>query len=63
MNLLEHYVTDILSEPYYNDYGSGNFKWWVKVKSNCYGQETESDLMFDTLDEALEVKIGYMYLA
>lgn len=39
MNLLEHYVTNILSEPYYHDYGSGNFKWWIKVKSNCYGQE------------------------
>ena len=24
MNVLEHYVTEIIGEPYYDDYGSGN---------------------------------------
>lgn len=25
MNVLEHYVTEIIGEPYYDDYGSGNY--------------------------------------
>lgn len=25
MNVLEHYVTEIIGKPYYHDYGSGNF--------------------------------------
>ena len=32
MNVLEHYVTEIIGEPYYDDYGSGNYHWWLKVK-------------------------------
>ena len=35
MNVLEHYVTEIIGEPYYDDYGSGNYHWWLKVKVIC----------------------------
>lgn len=30
MNYLDGYVEEVLSEPYYDDYGSGIFRWWVK---------------------------------
>ena len=26
MNVLEQYVTEIIGEPYYDDYGSGNIE-------------------------------------
>ena len=37
MNYLDGYVEEILSEPYYDDYGSGIFRWWVKVSYVCEG--------------------------
>ena len=51
MNVLEHYVTEIIGEPYYDDYGSGNYHWWLKVKALCYGSECETTLMFDIKEE------------
>ena len=63
MNLLEHYVTEIIGKPYYNDYGSGKYRWWLKVKATCYGQECTSTLMFDTEEEALKIEIGHMFLS
>lgn len=56
MNVLEHYVTEIIGEPYYDDYGSGNYHWWLKVKALCYGSECETTLMFDSKEEALAIK-------
>lgn len=43
MNVLEHYVTEIIGEPYYDDYGSGNYHWWLKVKALCYGSECRNN--------------------
>lgn len=63
MNLLEHYVTKIIGEPYCHDYSSGNFKWWLKVEAICYGYKCENTLMFDTKEDADKVKIGYMFLS
>ena len=63
MNVLEHYVTEIIGEPYYDDYGSGNYHWWPKVKALCYGSECETTLMFDSKEEALAIKKGYMFLS
>lgn len=62
MNVLEHYVTEIIDKPFYGDYGSGKYRWWLKVWANCYGQVSETILMFDSEKEALEVEIGYMFL-
>lgn len=31
MNLIDAWVTEVIGEPYYDDYGSGNYKWWLKV--------------------------------
>ena len=58
MNCLDFYVTEILAEPYEN-YG----KYWVRVKGTCETNEVyEKTLMFDTLQEALEVKTGDTFL-
>ena len=54
MNHLDFYVTEILAEPYEN-YG----KFWVRVKGTCETNEVyETTLMFNTLQEALDVKVG-----
>lgn len=37
MNYLDGYVEEVLSEPYYDDYGSGIFRWWVKVSIEGIG--------------------------
>lgn len=52
MNYLDGYVEEILSEPYYDDYGSGIFRWWVKVSYICEGIGAVTTLMFDTREEA-----------
>lgn len=52
-----------LIKPYYHDYGSGKFRWWLKVKAICYGIESETTLMFDSKSDALNVCKGYMFLA
>lgn len=62
MNLLDHYVTEILGRPYRDDYGSGNYKWWLPVRAVCEGDTCETTLMFDTEGEALCVKVGYKFL-
>lgn len=62
MNYLDGYVEEVLSEPYYDDYGSGIFRWWVKVSYICYGMGAVTTLMFDTKEEAEAVKPGYKFL-
>lgn len=62
MNYLDGYVEEILSEPYYDDYGSGIFRWWVEVSYVCYGIGAVTTLMFDTKEEAEAVKPGYKFL-
>lgn len=62
MNYLDGYVEEILSEPYYDDYGSGIFRWWVEVSYVCYGIGAVTTLMFDTREEAEAVKPGYKFL-
>lgn len=56
MNLLEAYVTKVLSEPYEN-YG----KWWVDVEYNCWGSISKSEVMCQTEQEALTVAVGYEF--
>lgn len=61
MNYLDGYVEEVLSEPYYDDYGSGIFRWWVEVSYICEGTESTTTLMFDTREEAEAVKPGYKF--
>lgn len=58
MNLIDHFVISIESEPYkqYNH-------WFVDVIADCYGTKAKSSIMFDTYDKALKVKIGDTFLA
>lgn len=59
MNLLEHYVTEVLDPPYFK-YG----RWWVKVNVEGVGSAIQDDaIMCKTKEEALAVGVGYMYLA
>ena len=58
MNLLEATVVEILSEPY-QMYGY----WWVKVLYECYGQNSETSLFFDSYTATKNIKIGYKFLA
>lgn len=62
MNYLDGYAEEVLYEPYYDDYGSGVFRWWVKVSYVCEGTESTITLMFDTREEAEAVKPGYKFL-
>jgi hypothetical protein len=57
MNLLDAYVTKIISKPF-KDYG----KWWVKVEYYCYSINSQTQLFFDTKEEAEKVEIGYKFL-
>lgn len=63
MSVLENYVTEIIGKPYCHDYGSDNFKWCLKVKAVCYGDECESTLIFDTKEEADRVQLGDKFLS
>lgn len=57
MNLLDHTVKKVLSEPYekYN-------KWWVRVEYECYGTKGEASIMFKTKEEAEKVTVHYVFL-
>lgn len=58
MNLLECYVTEVLSNPY-EKYS----KWWVDVNYECWGLDGSTNLMFDSEQEAEKVKKGYKFLS
>lgn len=54
MNLIEAVITEILSKPY-EVYG----KYWVDVKIDAYGHESETTIMFYTWEAADSVKVGH----
>lgn len=58
MNLVDCYVTRVLSEPYeaYN-------KWWVLVEYDSWGRLAQTTVMCDTEEEAERVDVGYHFLA
>lgn len=58
MNLIDFYVTEIVSSPY-AQYG----KWWVDVKADSWGTISKQTIMFKTLDDAKRLEIGYKFLA
>ena len=61
MNMIDGYVEEVLSEPKYVVYTG--FDWYfVKVRYSDEGGEHETDLMFDTMEKALDVKKGYVFL-
>jgi hypothetical protein len=59
MNLVDCYVTQVLSKPTFEP-KSGC--WGVKVKFDSYGRESETTIYLDTKAEASRIKIGYQFL-
>lgn len=57
MNLVECYVTKVLSKPY-KVYGL----WCVKVEFDCYGHISEGTVDVFTKEEADKVDVGYKFL-
>lgn len=63
MNLIDCYVTKILSNPFprYNRFNNTTY-WIVNVEYNSYGVISNTELLFNTQEDALKVKIGYHFL-
>lgn len=63
MNLIEHYVLEVLGAPESHITSAGTKYFTVECKVDCYGNiRTEKVLVF-TIEEAEAIKPGYMYLA
>ena len=59
MNLIDGFVKSVISKKPYKRYD----KWWVAVTFTAHSDKVGSTvLMFNTLEEALEVKVGYKFL-
>lgn len=61
MNVIDAWVTKVLCEPYYHCYGSYRPRWWVKVEAEDMGGTTTDTLVFNTLEEAEKVQLGYKF--
>ncbi|HFW5149368.1 TPA: hypothetical protein ACIBVY_000527 [Salmonella enterica subsp. enterica serovar Saintpaul] len=57
MNLVDAFVKKVISGPY-EEYG----KWWIDVEYISWGVPGKTRLMFDSKEQALEVKEGYKFL-
>ena len=58
MNRLNAYVKKVMSNKPRYQYK----KYWIKVEFLCYGLTSTVDLMFETEEEAMQVKEGYKFL-
>ena len=62
MNLVDCYVTKVLSKPKYGTFLE--VEWWsVEVEYNSWGTKTSGSLVFPTEAEASKVEEGYHFLA
>ncbi|HBM8825541.1 TPA: hypothetical protein L0V27_003893 [Escherichia coli] len=57
MNLVDAFVKKVISGPY-EEYG----KWWIDVEYISWGVPGKTRLMFESNEQALEVKEGYKFL-
>ena len=62
MNTIEHYVTKVLSDKPEKKIFNNVLFYVVSVEYNCYGQKGITTLLFTSLEEAEQVKSGYMFL-
>ncbi|EDL2178053.1 hypothetical protein CQF81_12090 [Salmonella enterica subsp. enterica serovar Typhimurium] len=53
MNLVDAFVKKVISGPY-KEYG----KWWIDVEYISWGVPGKTRLMFESKEQALEVKEG-----
>lgn len=56
MNLVDCFVVEIIGKPKLK-YG----KWFLRVKADSYGSVSETELMFKTEEEALNVVAGHHF--
>ncbi|ELQ3633252.1 hypothetical protein QSX03_004084 [Salmonella enterica] len=56
-NLVDAFVKKVISGPY-KEYG----KWWIDVEYISWGVPGKTRLMFESKEQALEVKEGYKFL-
>ncbi|EFT3081008.1 hypothetical protein H6H65_003955 [Salmonella enterica] len=54
---VDAFVKKVISEPY-EEYG----KWWIDVEYISWGVPGKTRLMFESKEQALEVKEGYKFL-
>jgi len=59
MNLVDCYVLEVLSMPFFQKWSGC---WGVEVSFNSYGTISKSQIFFDTEKEAKAVKKGYKFL-
>lgn len=62
MNLIEHYVIEVLERPCAHVMDNGDIYYTVKCKVDCYGRITTEKVFVRSIKEALAIKPGYMYL-
>lgn len=62
MNEIEHYVTKVFSDTPEKKIFNNVVFYGVAVEYNCYGQKGITTLWFTSLEEAEQVKVGYMFL-
>lgn len=60
MNLIDLKVIEILLKPFQLK-EIENSKWFIEVKAEAYGRESNHNLMFDTKKEAKAIKPGYIF--
>lgn len=58
MNTIDATIVEILTDPYFDDFGSGKYRWWVNVRTIDEGGESIHSLMFNSKEEAEKAKIG-----
>ncbi len=59
MNLIDYYVTEVLSEPVKVERDWGSY-WKVKVKYQDYGEEVTDWIIAPTEEDARKIVVGYV---
>lgn len=67
MNILEHYVVEVMGEPEKLEMtlSDGTLDVWfdLVVKADCYGSVGQHHVSFNSLEEAKAVQPGYIFMA
>jgi len=54
--MIDYFVVEILGKPYIK-----YDKWFLNIRTNAYGHVSNENLMFNTKEEALKIKVGDKY--
>lgn len=61
MNLVDCYVTKVLSQPYQLEFS--DVHWFVDVEYDSWGCVSTTEIMLTSFEEACKVTVGYKFLA